>query len=610
MADPYSAYKRRQTLAEIGQNGHAMNASQLPQPSSVFRKAAPGGGVGGVQRVSTAGGQQDPPHMQTMGNYLPRSSLRQSLHPQSQHNNSHHQRSLSGGGVLLSDGIAGLGLNAASIQQRESMRGSRQSYAPPSARRSSGYSSGTHNRPSSIGILSATVNSSLQKDPRPVRDKTFQAACQRMILDYLMATAFPSPVSLRTLQTPTSKDFALIFKWLYNRLDPKYQFVKKIEDEVVACLKALKYPFADQISKSQISAVGSMHAWPSILAMLHWMTEICVCIERLESGEIEVEDDDANVSERLFFEYLTVAYRLFLAGDDDFSEAETQLEGEFDQRNAKVLSEIERLERESDVFARELEGLNESAPPLQSLEEERQILQSDKEKFVQYIQHLEAKRQKTRDLLQRLHDEIEVKEEELIKVQKEKAILQSQFSAQDISPVDVDRMTSEREILVKGLEQVSQQVEEASHRAYARETDAQKKLESLERLIQAYNALGYKIGIIPAAATYANNQSYELDIPDTSLRSDHPCNPNEIINRDLRRDVRPGLLKLRQKLNADIHDQQDEALRLKQLVDQVSEGLADKRDELDSLEAKLALTVEQYNEVKDVRFFGCVKLYC
>jgi SMC interacting uncharacterized protein involved in chromosome segregation len=74
-----------------------------------------------------------------------------------------------------------------------------------------------------------------------VKDKTFVANCQRSILEYLISANYPVPISLKTLQVPTSKDFATIFKFLYNRLDPNYQFMKKIEDEVILCLKALKY---------------------------------------------------------------------------------------------------------------------------------------------------------------------------------------------------------------------------------------------------------------------------------------------------------------------------------------------------------------------------------
>ena len=109
---------------------------------------------------------------------------------------------------------------------------------PGSGRRSSTYTTG---RPSSVGFLSQ-VGTQITKDPRLIRDKTFIANSQRNILDYLISANYPIPISIKTLQVPTSKDFATIFKFLYNRMDPNYQFVKKIEDEVVLCLKALKYP--------------------------------------------------------------------------------------------------------------------------------------------------------------------------------------------------------------------------------------------------------------------------------------------------------------------------------------------------------------------------------
>lgn len=37
-----------------------------------------------------------------------------------------------------------------------------------------------------------------------------------------------------------------------------------------------RYPFVDSMSKSNISAVGSQHSWPGILAMLNWMVDVCV----------------------------------------------------------------------------------------------------------------------------------------------------------------------------------------------------------------------------------------------------------------------------------------------------------------------------------------------
>jgi len=225
MSADWSAIRRRQTLAEV--QNHAA-PSQIPQPASVLKKSA-------VGRASVAAGGLGP------------SAPRSSLAPQ------RYFRSSSAGGNTAADAAAASVSSSQASSQRESLRNSRQSYAPQnsfkygsawvrdltsSGRRSSTYATG---RPSSIGFLSQAPTH-IQKDPRPVKDKTFVANCQRNILEYLISANYPIPISIKTLQVPTSKDFATIFKFLYNRLDPNYQFVKKIEDEVFACLKALKYP--------------------------------------------------------------------------------------------------------------------------------------------------------------------------------------------------------------------------------------------------------------------------------------------------------------------------------------------------------------------------------
>jgi hypothetical protein len=39
-------------------------------------------------------------------------------------------------------------------------------------------------------------------------------------------------------------------------------------------LKALRYPFAAQIDAKWLAAPASMHSWPFLLGMLHWLVEI------------------------------------------------------------------------------------------------------------------------------------------------------------------------------------------------------------------------------------------------------------------------------------------------------------------------------------------------
>ena len=105
MSADWSAIKRRQTLAEV--QNHATTASQIPQPSSVFKKSGPG-------RASVAPGG--------LGLQPPRSSIAPQRFFRS-----------SSGGNLAGDAAPAMGgslSSSAASSQRESLRNSRQSYAP------------------------------------------------------------------------------------------------------------------------------------------------------------------------------------------------------------------------------------------------------------------------------------------------------------------------------------------------------------------------------------------------------------------------------------------------------------------------------------------------
>jgi SMC interacting uncharacterized protein involved in chromosome segregation len=140
--------------------------------------------------------------------------------------------------------------------------------------------------------------------------------------------------------------------------------------------------------------------------------------EKLILGDIQTEEYDNNFPERVFFDYLADAYSQFFAGKDDFGESERQLELQFDGRNAERLADIERLQEENDQLLADLAQLNVDAvsitfqspsnvqPPLEAVEQEKNTLLSDKEKFVQYIAHLENKSKKLKDLNSRIREEL------------------------------------------------------------------------------------------------------------------------------------------------------------------------------------------------------------
>ena len=191
-------------------------------------------------------------------------------------------------------------------------------------------------------------------------------------------------------------------------------------------------------------------------------------------------------------------------------------------------------------------------------------------------------------------------EKDLENCQVEKSQLQAQVDRQSISPADVDRMTAEREKLVQGLEQMSAKVDEARKSAWDRELTAQKKVETIEKLIQSYNSLGYRIGIIPVSAPHSGGTVFELDFNAAAATGGAQVRPDQMVNRDLRHEVRGALMKLRERMGGEVHKKQDEAIQVQEQLDRIIEALVDKKDELEGLEAKVAAAMEQFSEIKDV----------
>ena len=71
---------------------------------------------------------------------------------------------------------------------------------------------------------------------------------------------------------------------LAAQMDPNLaaKSMGKIEDDVPALFKRLRYPFG--ISKSALFAVGSPHTWPGLLAALTWLVELLNYEEKAVRG--------------------------------------------------------------------------------------------------------------------------------------------------------------------------------------------------------------------------------------------------------------------------------------------------------------------------------------
>lgn len=487
-------------------------------------------------------------------------------------------------------------------------------------------------------FVQAPVPASAPRDPRPLKDRAYQAKIGQEMLDYLTKNNFELEMkhvlSQNSLKSPTQKDFNLIFQWLYHRIDPAYRFQKGIDAEVPPILKQLRYPFEKNITKSQIAAVGGQN-WSTFLGMLHWMMQLAQMLDRYEIGEYDAACAEAGIDvsgDRIIFKFLSEAYRDWLQvddGDEENDDADKLLvphieamAAEFEKGNQRYSEELEMLEAEHLALSKKLEEAAKSAPDLAKVEKHIQILEDDKRKFEEYNANVEGKVEKYESRIKFLNEEIERTESELREAELEKKNLQESVDRQGITVLDIDRMNTERERLQKGVEATSIRLEEVKKKAGERETEANRTLEDLERMVEKYNSLCYQIGLIPSSASNAKGFEFESHLATSSVSpfssSQHGApqhgnvdrlladqgtgyHPANLLKLDLRGAVKSRLISLRKEIGERRTVAIDADMKNHELLDSIKEAIDDKRSEVEALEHRVRAAEEEFEKTKEVR---------
>ncbi|KAH6564739.1 hypothetical protein BASA50_004094 [Batrachochytrium salamandrivorans] len=510
------------------------------------------------------------------------------------------QRSAKPGGLVgLSDTMAGLSVGSSNRNSdiRRSSAINTATGRPSMGRQSMGF--GGRPSLSAASSLSGQVSSN-SKDPRPLRDKPWQTKAIKQLVSFLAQTGCPVAVSAKKLTSPSSKDFSDIFKFLYRMLEPNHEFKSKIEEELLPLLRTLRYPFAEQINKSQLFSIGSPHAWPTFLGILHWLMEEIMCCNQFDE-QSEIENDgmgggsigDSRQPEKIFHDYVIRTYIAFLEGSDDFDAIDRELMNSFDRKNEATIRDVERMRREHHALEEELASLTQGESPLDSLIRENSILGSDKEKFQTYIAHVEVKEQKLQEGLLSAKQELDIQEDELAQVTAEKIELQQIVDAQEISPADVDRMNAERDQLAFSLQTVSTKLESANKAVWEKEIALQKRMDQLEKVVQDYNSHAFKLGLVGSHSAELAHVSKELEL---HIQAD---TQSRMVSVDLKGVVKPILENLKDRYNGALHKAQDDMLGLQETLDQLVWTQTRDEEELLTVQSRIAFLNQRYNEEKE-----------
>jgi len=484
----------------------------------------------------------------------------------------------------------------------------------PAAALPNSQSTPSANRASSVGPFQASHHgtSSLLptfqtlKDPRP-RDKKTLALWQREVHDFLQERGYPEPLTIKTLQTPTTKDFQNIFKFVIQCSDPSHVwgiYGKKLEDEVIPLLKSMGYVAYDTLTKSGLQAPGSMHTWPQLLAMLQWIVTTIKLREEAMSNDklrldpqVEPSIDDSH-SEQLaatshWLLYLEATYKLFLQSDDfDRELHKPPLEEYFQKRKDRVLSEIERLEGRTAQLEEEHKRLAMKPSPLEVAKKEHEKLGRDAESFLGYIAKLREVNRKSEKTNEALKQKLESTEAQLKAASEAKVELSALVARQNMSDAELQQISSTRAQLQRSFTAATAKRGQLANAMYELEVQSQQASDRAEKMLTIYKNKAGKLGLIPRAPEPFEHIDFSQTINGGAahVASIHP---------DPTVEIKPALIQLKKNAIAHRLGLTDQVLSVEEKLAKLTETLQEKKENLHTLETSVQQLAKQLEDDKD-----------
>lgn len=452
-------------------------------------------------------------------------------------------------------------------------------------------------------MLTAPSGSQTLKDPRPIRDRAYQSKMRQEIFAWLQTTEYE--ISMQTLMSITGKDYRSMFQHLVNLVDPCYPFDPKarFEDEFQPALRALRYPFVSQLDNKWLAAPGSMHSWPTLLAVLHWLVQMGKArLQYLESDDptlqnverIPEEFRDPVHHQALAFEYFSEAYIAFFNGADVFEEQDKALEARYTKKNEKALRDLEEQKEKLAQLQAELSQLQSSAAPLEKLQKTHGYLVSDRAKFHDVLQRFEARKKHLIDTIAYENAELTTRAANLEQLKSEHGKLLEIVKVQNLTPEEVVRMNSDHETLSRNLEELKHKISEAHKTVMSLEVMMTNRGTAVEEALDQYTNLLSSLGLFPPLPSPFE----EVDLT-LQLNMATP-NVSQILGgADIKKTIKPTLSSIAELKRTERADVESERIKVDNDLDQLTLECENMHEEVSELEKKVVVLNEQADELRD-----------
>ncbi|NXL94268.1 NDC80 protein, partial [Alectura lathami] len=435
------------------------------------------------------------------------------------------------------------------------------------------------------------------KDPRPLHDKAFIQQCIKQLCEFLVENGYAHNVTMKSLQSPSVKDFVRIFTFIYGFLCPSYELPdSKFEEEIPRVFKELGYPFA--LSKSSMYTVGAPHTWPQIVAALIWLTDCFKLYSAMrENPSFDDgqswggETDDGIIHNKLFMDYLVKTYEHFMKGGDTYEEFEAEVQSKLKDLFNIDESKIEGLAAENKRLHEEiarLEKERESEPDrLVTLRKLRSSLQADVQKYQAYLANLESHTTILDQKMKGVNEEVEAAEMEVEAMKQENARLQHIFDNQKYSVADIERINHERNELQQTIKKLTKELEAEEHQLWNEELKYARNKEAIETQLAEYHKLARKLKLIPISAENSKGHDFEIHF-------NPEAGPNCLVK--YRTQIKAPLMKIINQAEEEIRKATQQKMSLEDTLEQVNAMVTEKNSIVKSLKEEAEKLDDLYHQ--------------
>ncbi|KAK4803733.1 hypothetical protein SAY86_003550 [Trapa natans] len=418
-------------------------------------------------------------------------------------------------------------------------------------------------RPSSVGLGRSAAGDL-------INDRSYQQSAVRAINAYLSSRSFPLLIK-STL--PSAKDITAIVNFIISQLEYPNP---KMDEDLPILLKSLNCPF--KISKSALRTPATPHAWPTFVAVIHWLVQIALYNEDL------APNTSSMANENTMHAYALEGYLHYIRGDDDSVET---VDGDFmkklEHERDAIVDKVKRLEKDASELKARADALKTGPSQRELLERDKSVLEVDKKKFETMIEEYERRNVKLKSAMDEKEKELMTKEEETKRICQENEELKKTVESQAFNTRDVERMKKEMQVVEREIADAEVERNNYEDKCWDLEATLGHKLKELEELAKECNRTIRKLKV-------GGDLQYLLNPQGTT--------PSEVMGIDYKSSITPAMDSHIDEINKSSVVKLEEMIALQQKLKDHSVMMEKKRHQVEILHSRVEELEAQLNSLK------------